>query len=225
MGTLHARRLRGRIARALADTGGDRADDTLRRAVLMLGSDLPPDSMLLTDAARRATELGDLALTEGLARAAVAAGGGFEPRLILGNALAWVGRGSEADTEFALLGSLARTDAERAHAADRVANLAFALGRPAEAEAVLDALVSTVSDDAARLELAGIRSVLDAFLGRTVPAAEAAADALAHPHCSPEAMHLAEWGLAVAGGGLGRLERAEAYLRRIASTPIPGCIK
>jgi hypothetical protein len=40
IGMLHARRLRGRIAQALADTGGRRADDTLRRAVLMLDSDL-----------------------------------------------------------------------------------------------------------------------------------------------------------------------------------------
>src|SRR5581483_4577843 len=79
IGMLHARRLRGRIARVLTATGGRRADDTLRRAVLTLGSDLAPDPVLLTDAARRATELGDLALTERLARASVAAGGGFEP--------------------------------------------------------------------------------------------------------------------------------------------------
>ncbi|MGH3598835.1 MAG: helix-turn-helix transcriptional regulator, partial [Pseudonocardiaceae bacterium] len=143
IGMLHARRLRGRIARVLTTTGGRRADDTLRRAVLALGSDLAPNPVLLTNAARRATELGDLALTERLARASVAAGGGFEPRLILGNALAWSGRGAEADTEFAVAGSLARNDAERAHAADRVANLAFALGRPSEAEAVFDILLST----------------------------------------------------------------------------------
>ncbi|MGH3847985.1 MAG: helix-turn-helix transcriptional regulator, partial [Pseudonocardiaceae bacterium] len=89
IGTLHGRRLRGRIAGALAATGGRRGDDTLRRAVLMLDSDLEPDSVLLTHAARRATELGHLTLAEQLARAAGAAGGSFEPRLILGTALAW----------------------------------------------------------------------------------------------------------------------------------------
>ncbi|MGH3512046.1 MAG: hypothetical protein ACRDRB_07190 [Pseudonocardiaceae bacterium] len=221
IGMLHARRLRGRIARVLTTTGGRRADDTLRRAVLALGSDLAPNPVLLTNAARRATELGDLALTERLARASVAAGGGFEPRLILGNALAWSGRGAEADTEFAVAGSLARNDAERAHAADRVANLAFALGRPSEAEAVFDILLSTVSDDAARLELGGIRTVLDAFQGRTVQAANAATDTLADPRCSPAATHLAEWGLAMACGGLGRLERADAYLQRVGSRADP----
>ncbi|MGH4002413.1 MAG: helix-turn-helix transcriptional regulator, partial [Pseudonocardiaceae bacterium] len=89
MGRLHARRLRGRIAQALADTGERRAGDTLRRAVLMLDSDLKPDPVLFTDAARRATELGDFVLAERVARAAVAAGGGFESRLLLGNALGW----------------------------------------------------------------------------------------------------------------------------------------
>jgi DNA-binding NarL/FixJ family response regulator len=216
MGTLHARRLCGRIACALGAAGGRRADDTLRRAVLMLDSDLPPDSVLLTDAARRATELGDLALAERVARAAVAVGGGFESRLLLGNALTWSGRGTEADTEGAALVALARTDAQRAQAAMlRTAALAWVLARPAEAEAVLDAIASTISDDAAALELAAQRSVHDAVLGRTVQAAEAATGVLAHPRCSPAAIQLAGWALAVACGGLGRLERVDEDLGHI----------
>ncbi|MGH3984763.1 MAG: hypothetical protein ACRDST_19290 [Pseudonocardiaceae bacterium] len=47
----------------------------------------------------------------------------------------------------------------------RVAALAWGLARPAEAEAVLDAVASTISDGAAALDLAGMRSVIDAFLG------------------------------------------------------------
>jgi hypothetical protein len=216
IGTLHARRLRGRIARALAATGGRRADDTLRRAVLMLDSDLPPDPVLLTDAARRATESGDLTLAERVARAAVAGGGGFKPRLLLGGALGWSGRWAEAEIELAALGALARTDAQRAQAAiARVRGLAGILGRVAEAEAVLDAAASTVSDDTAALELAALRSFLDAALGRTIPAAEMAAGVLAHPRCSPAARHLAWCGLAMARGGLGRLEGIEETLQWI----------
>ncbi|MGH3781960.1 MAG: LuxR C-terminal-related transcriptional regulator [Pseudonocardiaceae bacterium] len=216
MGTLRARRLRGWIAGALGATGGRRADDTLRRAVLMLDSDLLPDLVLLTDAARRATELGDLTLVARVARAAVTAGGGFELRLLLCKALAWSGEWAEAaDTELAALGALARTDAQRTQAAIlRVRGLAWFFGRPAEAEAVLDAVASTISDDAA-LGLAGTRSVLDAYLGRTVQAAQTAAGVLAHPECSPAAAQQAGWGLAVARGGLGRLEGVEETLRRI----------
>ncbi|HVE96636.1 MAG TPA: helix-turn-helix transcriptional regulator [Pseudonocardiaceae bacterium] len=216
IGTLHARRLRGRIAGALAATGGRRPGDTLRRALLTLDSDLAPDPVLLTDAARRATELGDLALAERLARAAVAAGGGFEPQLILGNALGWSGRGDEAETELATLGVLACSDAQRAQAAiPRLAALAFTLGRPDQAERVLDAVASTISDDTAVLELAGMRSVIDAFLGRTIQAAETAAGVLAHPQRSPAASHLAGWGLATACGGLGHLEGADEAVRGI----------
>jgi DNA-binding NarL/FixJ family response regulator len=217
MGMLHARRLRGRIARAMADTGGRRAGDTLRRALLILDSDLPPDPVLLTDAARRATELGDLGLAERIARAAVAAGGGFEPRLLLGNALHWSGRAVEADTELAPLAELARTDAERAEATiPRVAALFVTLGRPGEAEGLLDAVAGAVTEDAAVLELAGIRSVLDAFLGRTVHAAEAAAAVLAQSQCSPPAaQQLATWGLAAACAGLGRLDGLDERMQWI----------
>ncbi|MGB9279986.1 MAG: AAA family ATPase, partial [Pseudonocardiaceae bacterium] len=219
IGTLHARRLRGRIAGALAATGTRRAGDTLRRALLALESDLPPDPELLTAAARRTTELGNLALAARIARAAVAAGGGFEPRLLLGNALTWSGGPAEADTELAALGALGAlvcSDAERVQAAiPRVAALAWGLARPAEAEAVLNAVGNTVSDEAAGLELAGMRSAVDASLGRPVQAAEAAAGVLTHPRCSPDAEEWATWGLVASRGALGRLDGLAERVHRV----------
>jgi hypothetical protein len=134
----------------------------------------------------------------------------------LGHALRWSGRWPEAHIEQAALGALACTDAQRAQAAIlQVLGLAYIFGRPAEAEAVLDAIASTISDDAVALELAGMRSALDANLGRTIQAAEAAAGVLAHPHCSPAATQWAWRGLAIACGGLGRLQGVEEVLRRI----------
>jgi DNA-binding NarL/FixJ family response regulator len=216
MGQLQARRLRGRIACALAGTGGRRAGDTLRRALLSLDSDLEPDPLLLTNAGRCATELGDLALAERVTRAAVAAGGGFEPRLLLGNALAWSGQGTEADSELTALSALACTDAQRVQAViPRLHALAWTLRRPAEAELALDAIVSSISDDAAALELAGARSILDAYLGRSVQGAETAAGVLVHPACSPAATQMAGLGLAAACSGLGRLDGIDEALRRI----------
>ncbi len=120
------------------------------------------------------------------------------------------------DTELAALDAMACSDAQRAQAAiPRLIGLAFTLHRPTEAEEVLDAVAITISDDAAALELARMRSVLDAFLGRTAQAAEAAAGVLAHPRCSPAATQMAGWGLAMACGGLGRLDGVEETLRRI----------
>ena len=46
---------------------------------LVMDSDLSPEPVLLTHAAHRAAELGNLALAGRVARTAVAAGGGFEP--------------------------------------------------------------------------------------------------------------------------------------------------
>ncbi|MBV9057819.1 MAG: helix-turn-helix transcriptional regulator [Pseudonocardiales bacterium] len=209
VGTLHARRLCGRLAGALAGTGERRAGDTLRRALLTLESDLPPDPALLTKAAQRATELGDLALAEQLARAAIAAGGGFEPRLLLGNALHYSGppRAEETESELAAVAAMARTDVQRVLAAQpRAANLVFGLARPAEAMAVLDAVAETISDDVTGLELSAMRSILDVFLGRPHHAAEGAAAVLAHSRCTPPAAQLAIWGLVAARGSQGHLD-------------------
>lgn len=187
VGMLHARRVRGRIGQALADTGGRRAGDTLRRALLTVESDLRPDAALLTAAARKATELGDLVLAARVARAAIAAGGGFEPRLLLGNALHWAGRAEEGATELADLAALARTDAERVEVAiPRMFTLAW-LGRIDEAEATVTAVTNALSDDAAALVLAGGLSVLNAFGGRIAPAAEAAVGVLGDPRRPPPA--------------------------------------
>jgi DNA-binding NarL/FixJ family response regulator len=208
IGSLRARRLRGRLADALAGTGERRVDDTLRRALLTVESDLPPDPALLTDAAHRATELGDLALTEQLARAAISAGGRFEPRLLLGNALHWSGppRAAETESVLAAVATIARTDVERVQVAEpRAANLLFGLARPTEAMAVLDAVLETLSDDVAKLELSAMRSVLIVFLGQVVQAAEGAATVLVHPRCPPSAMQLATWGLTAARGSQGHL--------------------
>jgi DNA-binding NarL/FixJ family response regulator len=214
-GALYARRLRGRIASSLSAAGGRRADDALRHAVLLLDSDARPDAALLTDAARRATELGDLALAARLARTAVSAGGGFEPRLLLGNALGWTGRVAEAGSEWAALRALARTDAQRAQAAMARAKVLAWSGRPVEAEAELDAAAAATTDEAAALELTGVRSVLDAYLGRTAQAAETGAEVLSHARCPPAAVPWASWGSAMARGGLGRLDDVDEVLRRI----------
>jgi DNA-binding NarL/FixJ family response regulator len=209
-GALYARRLRGRIAGALGATGGRRADDTLRRAILGLDSDSRPDAALLTDAAGRATELGDLALATRLARAAVAAGGGFDARLLLDNALGWSGRGGQASAEWVALHALAETEAQRAQLAmSRATRLAWD-GRPAEAEAVLVAAATGITDEAAVLELAGMRSLLDAHLGRTVQAARTGAEVLAHPRRSSSATQWASMGVALAHGGLGRPDGTRA---------------
>lgn len=218
VGQLRARRLRGLIAHELAKTGGRRADDTLRRAVLMLDSDLPHDQDLLSAAAGHAMELLDLHLGERLARAAVVAGGGFEPQLTLVYALSFSGRGAEADAELARLETLASTDAEHVQAlVPRLGNLFWALARPAEGESVLAEASFRIVEETARLELTAVRSVFDAFLGRAVDASTSATAVLASARSSAQAVIFAGWGFATACGGLGRLNGLEEVRQRIES--------
>lgn len=216
-GQLRARRLRGRIATALAGTGARRADDALRRAALAMDSDLEPDADLLTAAAERALGLVDPALAKRLARAALIAGAGFPAQFVLCRALIELGHLDDMRSELPYLTSLADDDFERTRAAVlRSTTLLWALASPGEAEAVLAAARSTVEDEARRLILTAFGSVLDAVLARPAAAVAAAAEVISsHVPADPIARTFAYWGLATASGGLGRITGLDLALERI----------
>jgi len=206
LGLLRARRLRGGIARAITATGARRAEDTLRRAVLMLDSDLDPDPDLLTTAAGAAIQMLDLPLAERLAAAAVAAGGGFDARLNLANAQSWLSRGEESDRGLRALQADAQSDVERIRAGfPRAANLFFTLQQPVEAQAAIDEAESAITDPGALAALTGLRAAFHVHLGRPSQAVTCATEALASP-LPPPAFVLATFGLV---GGLGVLGRCD----------------
>lgn len=207
LGPIRARRLSGRIALALAGGSEDRAVDTLRRAVLALDSDLDPDPHLLIAAARSASSLVDLPLTERLARAAVDADGGFEPQIILGTALGFQSRGAEAEVVLTRLAGEVSTDQQRSVVAlCRVANLLWVLRNPVGAAAALDRAEEIVDDSQCRLVLTATRSAIDAARGRARQAARAAVETLAAPELPPQAVMIATYGLVAALGVLGRAD-------------------
>lgn len=207
IGQLRGRRLCGQIATALACTGARRAEDTLRRAVLTLDSDLPPDPFLLTTAARCAMQFFDLVLAERLARAAVAAGGGFESQLTLAYALSWQEQGVEAEAVLDALAEIATTDTQRIQVAiPRMGNLFWTLYRPDEAQAVLDAAEATITDRSARCVLTAMGAAIHGFLGRPHQAVQTAAEALACEELPDQAVVLAAWGMVL---GLGLVGRAD----------------
>ena len=216
-GQVRARRLRGRIATALAGTGSRRDDDALRRATLMLDSDLDPDAGLLTRAAQRAAELCDPGLSARLARGAVAAGGGLPARFALCDALLGLPPLDAVYDELNTLAALVRTDLERTRvAAHQTVTVFWILDRPAEAEAVLAAALDQVTDAGCRQVLAGLQSVLDGVLCRPEQAAATATEVLASPlSAHPIALTYACWGLATACGGLGRLAGLADAVRRV----------
>lgn len=205
-GLVRARRVRARLATALAATGARRSRDTLRRAVLSLDSDLPPDARLLTRAAHHAAALHAGALTERLARAAVAAGGGFEPAFTLASILVYAAA-TPAAAEVAALTEVARTDTERVRAAVlQVTGLAWMAAEPERAAAVLDEATAAVRDGDARLELVTLRVLLDACTGHAAATATVLPALLGTARLPVQATVYACWAGIITLGVLGRTD-------------------
>ncbi len=150
------RRLRGLIAGELA-TGDDDMRTAVRRATLIVDSDLEPDPDLLIRAAYGATWLADLKLADQLADAAICAGAGADAYFIRAHALSWLDRGREADALLAELSTTELSDDDRARLAYlRANNMLFALANPAEAKTLIDAASEATPPHA--------RDCIDAFL-------------------------------------------------------------
>lgn len=214
-GQLRRRRLRGLLAQALAASGAERAELTLRRAVLTLESDLPPDPALFTDGARAASELLDVPLAEKLLAAAVLSGGGRDAQLAHAYALSMLSRGEEAETILASLADLGSADTGRAQVAVvRACNLFWDLGRQAQAEAVLDQARATLTDADALDALDAIGSAIGCLLGRGDAAMRTARRVLESARLDDRAAIIATLGLVVGLAGLGRADDIDAVAAR-----------
>ncbi|MCA1841611.1 MAG: LuxR C-terminal-related transcriptional regulator [Actinobacteria bacterium] len=159
-----ARSLYRTLATSMETAGARRRDDVLRVAVWRLegGGAVQPGTLLT--GARRAWALHELPATERLARAALAAGGGFEAGLLLGQVLSASGRPEEAEQHLSGLVSDAIDDRQRVElASTRIDNLCYSMGRLDEGLAVAGAAEAAISDDACRDEITAHRaSLLDA---------------------------------------------------------------
>ncbi|MFC5380474.1 helix-turn-helix transcriptional regulator [Aquipuribacter nitratireducens] len=160
MGEMRARRLRGAVAATL-----DPDTDVLRKAVLALDSDLPPDPALFLRAAERAIGLFDLPLAERLARAA-AATGDARAGVVHASALSWLSRGEEAE---ALLVALAARAADGPTGAlvqaVRAGNLAWSLRQLERARGVVAAALGRDDAGPVRLHLEALDVALAAAAG------------------------------------------------------------
>ncbi|WP_454789932.1 LuxR C-terminal-related transcriptional regulator [Mycolicibacterium lutetiense] len=134
------RRLKGLVANALGEwEDRDSMRVVVRRATLMLDSDLPPDPELLTRAAQGAVWLSDLLLADRLAQEAIEAGGGAEANFIRAHALSWLSRGEESDAVLDAIETADLTDDGRARLAFlRASNMLWALADPVGAKRHVD---------------------------------------------------------------------------------------
>jgi DNA-binding CsgD family transcriptional regulator len=135
------RRLRGKVAAELASTpGSDEMGTVVRRASLIVDSDLPPDAGLLLKAAGGAVWAGDLRLADRLAKAAIRAGGSPRAYFLRAHALSWFPAGQEAEAVLAELADRELNDDDRGRLAYlRALNMLWALGDAARAKEIIDA--------------------------------------------------------------------------------------
>ncbi len=219
MGELRARRMRGRIATSLADTGTRQSGQTLRRAVLSLDSDLQPDPALQAEAAGVAANMLDFPLAERLSRGAVAAGGGFEAQLALSYVLSWQGRGSGSAEAASALEALIHTDLERVRATiPAIGNMFWVVGDTNQAQRMVRTLEASISDPAALVDVTALRSPIALHLDKLADARAYAAQALAARSPSDRAIVLATWGLVGASALGGRADEIDAARKRADST-------
>jgi DNA-binding CsgD family transcriptional regulator len=149
-------RVSAELARAHPDELPDAAAE-LRRIVWHVDAGHPLDAAVLLRASVRA-QVHDLELAARLARAAIAAGGGTDATLRLADLLTNSRKHDEAD---ALLADLARSDVDDrtrvAIAGIRATTFLWLRGRAADALAVVDAAVDSLTDPSLARELVALR--------------------------------------------------------------------
>lgn len=163
-GPLRLRRLRGLLATAMKDDVS--AATSVRRALLWLESDLPPDPQVLTSAATAASSLLDFGLAERFSRAAAEAGVGVGARVHLAYNLFMQGKGgAAADAIDSIAAGEVSPEAFINDVILRAANLLWALRSPQGSWRVIDDALNEATGTRVR-QLLAFRANQLALAGR-----------------------------------------------------------
>ncbi|WP_041783257.1 ATP-binding protein [Mycolicibacterium chubuense] len=225
LGGPEVRRLRTAVVERLSASASKGVVGRLRLAVLALGSDRPQSTADLRTAAQEALRLGDLELCERLGRAALERGPDLAARLTVAYALAWQGRGREADDVLAEIDSTALTEDElMAWALPTAANQFWMLSQPERATAFLRTIRGKVSSPAARTTIDALSATFAMNAGNLTRATEIAAEVLASPDADDTAIGWAASAAALSAARTGRFADVDALAER-ASAGQPGLLR
>ncbi|WKG02068.1 ATP-binding protein [Mycolicibacterium sp. HK-90] len=224
------RRLRNALVERLAAAPRPGVVDRLRIAVLALDSDVPLSADEGVDAAAEALRLGDLELSERLARAATASGSEsgseFRGRLTLAYALAWQGRGREADAVLAQIDPAGLAEDQlMAWALPQAANQFWMLSEPERATAFLRATRRRVSTPAAQTTLDALAATFAMNAGAPQRALGLAQEVLASPAADDTAIGWAGSTAALSCARVGRFDWVEAMAQRALAAGHPGLLR
>ncbi|MEO3757648.1 ATP-binding protein [Mycobacterium sp. B14F4] len=214
------RRLRGELVDLLTARPARGVVSRLRLAVLALDSDSPQPPADQVSAAEEALRLGDLALSERLGRAAVQRAPALQARLALAYALAWQGRGREADAVLDAVDPAALTETElMAWALPRAANQFWMLSEPERATAFLRATRNRVSSPTAQTTLDALSATFAMNAGNPRRARQIADEVLASPSADDTAIGWAAAAAALSSARMGRFADVDALAERAIVAP------
>ncbi|MFD4366048.1 LuxR C-terminal-related transcriptional regulator [Rhodococcus sp. NPDC058521] len=206
------RRLRGIVANTTDSVDGDDPRRLVRRAALMLDSDLPAEPALFTAAAARALWLADPALADRLAAAAIDAGAGPEAGYIRAHTLSWLDRGQEADAVLRSIPTAGFGDSEKArHVFLQATNLLWTLRRPEDGKNLVDEAMSSCGPDGMPC-LSAFHALYWTAMGWPQRAIDAA-QSIDLTKLSPVVAAVTSWALVVAHGEAGHIDEAVRIVR------------
>ncbi|KUI30078.1 AAA family ATPase [Mycobacterium sp. IS-1496] len=220
------RRLRTEVVARLSAGRPTGVLERLRVAAMALDSDHPVPAAELTSAAEEALRLGDLRLSERLARAAMQDPGDLRARLALGYALGWQGRGRDADEVLAGVDEASLTDTElMAWALPCAANRFWMLSEPERATAFLRTVRKRVQRQGARTTIDALSSTFAMNAGTPARAVEIASEVLASADADDTAIGWAAAAAALSCARMGRFAEVDALAERAAAAHHPGLLR
>jgi hypothetical protein len=218
-----ARGLRMSLVERLAAGPSDHVGDQLRLAALAVDTDTPGDTV---SAAQQALRFGELTLAEQLARAALERSEGLAARLALGYALAWQGRGREADAALSVVDPDQLSPPElMAWALPRAANQFWMLSEPAKATAFLQTTRNRVDSPGAQATLDALTATFAMNSGTPLRTLRIANEVLASPHADGVAIGWAASAAALSSARTGQFDDVEALARRATAADHPGLLR
>jgi tetratricopeptide (TPR) repeat protein len=224
LGGPELRRLRTELVERMSSPSA--VVDRLRLAVLALDSDSPQPVDDLAAAAEDALRLGDLELSERLGQAAVARSPDLNTRLSLAYALAWQGRGREADAVLAEVDASTLSETElMAWALPRAANQFWMLSEPERATAFLRTTRGRVSTPAAQTTLDALSATFAMNAGSPSRAKQIADEVLSSQAADDTAVGWAAAAAALSSARMGRFDEVDALAERAIAAGHPGLLR
>jgi tetratricopeptide (TPR) repeat protein len=226
LGGPELRRLRTQLVDRLAGSSPGSVVDRLRLAVLALDSDSPQPLAELAAAAEESLRLGDLELSERLGRAAVDRSPDLAIRLTLAYALAWQGRGREADAVLADVDPSTLSETElMAWALPRAANQFWMLSEPERATAFLRTTRGRMSTPVAQTTLDALSATFAMNAGSPSRAKQIADKVLTSPAADDTAVGWAAAAAALSSARMGRFGEVDALAERAIAAGHPGLLR